>query len=412
MTQHRRMQVLYAIVQDYIQRQEPVGSSSLIKHHQLCVSPATIRADMAKLEDEGYLYQPHTSAGRVPTDKAYRYFVDHLTRLVPLSRAQLRGIQAFMDGADSMSDTLRKAARVLADTTGQLAVVAAPSITRTVIKRIECVELSGDRLLMMVISDNGLVAQQMMHLPNMSNNDVLSHCRMIINQCCEGLLLDQAIEQLRSMLRGYTGTHARRYADRDCETSSVEHDTTTQRVLQADTMNLNNHADSRHQSALVDDQYDAAAVEQRIINTAIAALEQMLADQHGHELFIAGTSQLAMSQGFDDIGELLDAVEEQVVIMRLMHALSMESTTGGVAVAIGQETNTPGLMNTSVVASGYGSSSRSPQSYVSLSQPVAFVGSIGPLYMNYASTIPIVRAIARFLSAVIVERSAHDECSQ
>ena len=98
MAQSRRMLVLRAVVEDYIRSQEPVGSTTLTRDHDLGVSSATVRNDMAALEDEGYLIQPHTSAGRVPTEKGYRYFVDRLATVVPLSEAQRRGINSFLSG--------------------------------------------------------------------------------------------------------------------------------------------------------------------------------------------------------------------------------------------------------------------------------------------------------------------------
>ena len=102
MTQSRRMLVLRAVVEDYIRSQEPVGSTSLTRNHHLGVSSATVRNDMAALEDEGYLVQPHTSAGRVPTEKGYRYFVDRLATVVPLSPAQRRAIGNFLGGSVSL----------------------------------------------------------------------------------------------------------------------------------------------------------------------------------------------------------------------------------------------------------------------------------------------------------------------
>ena len=126
MTQSRRMLVLRAVVEDYIRSQEPVGSTTLTKDHDLGVSSATVRNDMAALEDEGYLIQPHTSAGRIPTEKGYRYFVDRLATVVPMSEAQRRGINSFLSGSVNLQDTLQRAARLLAQITGQVAVVAAP----------------------------------------------------------------------------------------------------------------------------------------------------------------------------------------------------------------------------------------------------------------------------------------------
>ena len=131
MTQSRRMLVLRAVVEDYIRSQEPVGSTTLTKDHDLGVSSATVRNDMAALEDEGYLIQPHTSAGRIPTEKGYRYFVDRLATVVPMSEAQRRGINSFLSGSVNLQDTLQRAARLLAQITGQVAVVAAPSLAKS-----------------------------------------------------------------------------------------------------------------------------------------------------------------------------------------------------------------------------------------------------------------------------------------
>ncbi|HSR24922.1 MAG TPA: DeoR family transcriptional regulator, partial [Candidatus Eisenbacteria bacterium] len=99
MLEDRKLEVLRAIVEDYVSTQEPVGSKALVERHNLGVSPATIRNDMAALEDEGYIAQPHTSAGRIPTDKGYRLFVDRLSTVKPLSMAERRAIQSFLDGA-------------------------------------------------------------------------------------------------------------------------------------------------------------------------------------------------------------------------------------------------------------------------------------------------------------------------
>ena len=92
MQEERRLAVLRAIVEDYVATEEPVGSKALVERHGLGVSPATVRNDMAALEDEGYITQPHTSAGRVPTDKGYRLFVDRLTTVKPMSAAEKRAI--------------------------------------------------------------------------------------------------------------------------------------------------------------------------------------------------------------------------------------------------------------------------------------------------------------------------------
>src|SRR4029077_8393740 len=104
MQEERRLAVLRAIVEDYVSTNEPVGSKALVERHRLGVSPATIRNAMGALEDEGYTTQPHTSAGRVPTDKGYRLFVDKLSTVKPLSGAERRAIDELLQGAASLED--------------------------------------------------------------------------------------------------------------------------------------------------------------------------------------------------------------------------------------------------------------------------------------------------------------------
>ena len=135
----RRLDVLRAIVEDYVATQEPVGSKALVDRHNLGVSPATIRNDMALLEEEGYIHQPHTSAGRVPTDKGYRLFVDRLTNVKPLTPAEKRAIHSFLGEAVDLDDVVSRTVRLLAQLTRQVAVVQYPSLTRSAVRHVELV---------------------------------------------------------------------------------------------------------------------------------------------------------------------------------------------------------------------------------------------------------------------------------
>src|ERR1043165_2343445 len=131
MQEDRRLAVLRAIVEDYVSTREPVGSKALVERHRLGVSPATARNDMAALEEEGLIAQPHTSAGRVPTDAGYRLFVDRLARPKPASVAARRAIQTFLDEAVDLDDVLHRAVRTLAQLTHNVAVVQYPSLSRS-----------------------------------------------------------------------------------------------------------------------------------------------------------------------------------------------------------------------------------------------------------------------------------------
>jgi transcriptional regulator of heat shock response len=128
MTSDRRLEILRAIVEEYVQTQEPVGSKAIAEKNDLGISPATIRNEMAILEDEGLIVQPHTSAGRIPTDRGYRVFVDKLATVKPLSAPERRAIETFLEGADDLDDMVQRSARLLSDITKQVAVVKYPTI--------------------------------------------------------------------------------------------------------------------------------------------------------------------------------------------------------------------------------------------------------------------------------------------
>src|SRR5690606_34785045 len=137
MIEDRRLNVLRAIVEDYVSTQEPVGSKALLERHRLGVSSATIRNDMAALEEEGYLTSPHTSAGRIPTDKRYRMFVDRLAEVKALSAAERRAIETFLSGALDIDDIVMRSVKILAQLTNQVAIVQYPSLTRSTVRHIE-----------------------------------------------------------------------------------------------------------------------------------------------------------------------------------------------------------------------------------------------------------------------------------
>ena len=127
----RRLEILRAIVDGYVATQEPVGSKSIADRHSLGISPATIRNEMALLEEEGLITQPHTSAGRIPTDLGYRVFVDKLATVKPLSPAERRAIETFLEGSSDLEELLKKSVKLLADITKQVAVVTYPIIGDT-----------------------------------------------------------------------------------------------------------------------------------------------------------------------------------------------------------------------------------------------------------------------------------------
>ncbi len=145
---NRRLEILRAIVDEYVATQEPVGSKAIADRHGLGISPATIRNEMAVLEDEGLIAQPHTSAGRIPTDAGYRLFVDRIETVKPLSGAERRAIETFLEGALDLDDVVMRTVRLLADVTKQVAVVQYTSMIKSKVRHAELVSLTPSRMMM------------------------------------------------------------------------------------------------------------------------------------------------------------------------------------------------------------------------------------------------------------------------
>ena len=181
----RKLEVLRAIVTDYVSSQEPVGSKTLVEKHDLGVSPATVRNDMAALEEEGYITQPHTSAGRIPTDKGYRLFVDRLGSIKPLSTAEQRAIQTFLSGAIDLDDVLLRTVRLLAQVTQQVAIVQYPTLSHSTVRHVELVALSSTRLLLILITSTGRIEQRAMGVPE-HDDETVAELRAHLNLAAVG----------------------------------------------------------------------------------------------------------------------------------------------------------------------------------------------------------------------------------
>ncbi len=337
MVEDRRFDVLRAIVEDFVQTNEPVGSKALAERHNLGVSPATVRNDMAALEEEGYIAQPHTSAGRVPTDKGYRLFVDRLSDVKPLSAAERKAVAAFLQGAVDLDDVVHRSVRLLAQLTRQVAVVQYPTLSRSAVRHVELVPLTGTRLLLVLITDTGRVEQRVVDL-------------------AEGLL-EPEVYQLRAALGAAL---------------------VGQRLAEAP-----------------DRLADLPAAQPPGLRPAATALVSValeaLVERPEERVMLAGTANLARGGGADfphSIRPVLEALEEQVVLLKL---LSHAHLPGEVLVRIGEENDVAQLRTTSVVSAAYGTSDR----------PLAGLGVLGPTRMDYPGTIAAVRAVARYIGEML-----------
>lgn len=293
----RQLEILRAIVEEYVATNEPVGSKAISQRHALGISPATIRNEMSVLEDAGLITQPHTSAGRIPTDKGYRLFVDRIATVKPLSKAERRAIETFLEGANDLDDIVMRTVRLLAQVTKQVAVVQYPSLTKSRVKHIELVLLTASRLMMVLITNTGRVEQRVLELPYDLSESLLNDLRSRLNSAVTGKSMSDVAPQLEGILATYS-------------------------------------RNERTSTALI-----------------ISNLIEMAFERPEEKVVLAGTANLARStaDSSSEIHGILEALEEQVVLLRL---LSDAGDT--MRVRIGEEQSESGLKKTSLVSMGYG----------------------------------------------------------
>jgi heat-inducible transcriptional repressor len=198
----RELRVLEAVVQTYIETAEPTGSQTIARKFGLGVSPATIRSTMSELEDKGYLFHPHTSAGRIPTDRAYRVYVDAIMRLSPLSHEQQHTLRAELVGNRSaVEEILRRAAQVLGVLTQELGVAVAPALDQVIMERLELVQVSSERLLLVFNLRSGVVRTIFVEVPGLLPQASINQVAQILNERLSGLTLQQIRSTLPERLR-------------------------------------------------------------------------------------------------------------------------------------------------------------------------------------------------------------------
>lgn len=296
----RRLSVLRAIVEDYVVTKEPVGSKALADRHGLGVSSATIRNDMAALEEDGLISAPHTSAGRIPTDKGYRLFVDKLSTVKPLSQAERRAIQSFLDQSVDLDDVMSRTVRLLSQLTKQVALVQYPSLERSSVRHIEILNVKPNRILLVLIADSGRVEQRNIDTPEPLTEEFLSRLRSRLNEVLSGQSFTDVPDRL-------------------------------------------------HHFA---EQFDRA--EQSTVQAVIATLLESVVIQNEERVVVGGTANLAkVGDGFTTtFGPVLEALEEHVVLLRLF---GQSVAPDALTVRIGHENPVEELHGASVVSVGYGS---------------------------------------------------------
>ena len=198
----RERQVLEAVIETYVQTAEPAGSRTIAKRHQLGLSPATIRNTMSDLEEKGFLYHPHTSAGRIPTDQAYRVYVDSLMRPPRVAATQSEQIREELAGEGPVIEQiLARAAQVLGVLTNELGVAVSPSLEEAVLERLDLLQVSSDRLLLVLALKSGVVRTIYVEVPSHMATEAVGHVAVVLNERLAGLTLKEIRATLADRLR-------------------------------------------------------------------------------------------------------------------------------------------------------------------------------------------------------------------
>jgi heat-inducible transcriptional repressor len=334
----RKAQVLRTLVGHYVRSGEPVGSKTLVEQYDLKVSSATVRNDLAALEDAGLIYSPHTSAGRIPTDAGYRLYVDSIEserRLAPQEARRIR--QFFEEPRWALEDALRETATLLSRMTSHAALVFAPALDRSVIRDLHLVHLGNRRVMLVVVTDAGRVENHVVLLEEDLDTEALDDAAEMLNRIVNGTLLDDA-------------------------------------------------------GAAISGAVDRFPLELRGVAASVAKmLVDEMARREGERVFLEGTSNIVDEQKFADletVRQVIGALEHRRLLLEML-AEGIAAT--GVSVRIGAENPETGLASCAVVTAPYGAHDH----------PIGSLGVIGPTRMDYARTIAAVYEIAEQLGRLV-----------
>ncbi len=339
--QQREAEVLKVIIEDYIAKAIPVGSRTVAKKSRLKLSPASMRNIMADLTEKGYLEQPHTSAGRIPTASAFRLYLDTAFTPSPLSDLDKQGIGNILRSAGlEVSDVLSQASKLLSSLSRQVALVLAPSHEDVRWREIDFALIKPGVVLAVVILDGGIVQNKLLTVEDSITKADLEKFRNYLNEHFSGLTLSEARARIHAELQS-----------------------AKQRL-------------------------------KLLYRRALRLARHTFEETSARDMFVDGTTNILAHAEFSDVvkmREILMLLEERTRLLRLMDRTIAEQ---GIKIMLGQESQMDDLMGCGVICSTYGDEVR----------PLGVVSVIGPLRMDYAKVIPVVDYISQTLTDLLNER--------
>ena len=330
--------ILEAIVDDYIASGEPVGSRAVTKRHNMDISPATVRNVMSDLEEMGFLKSPHTSAGRVPTEMGYRYYVDSLLQIRDLSAQEKSSIEKHYHGKQgTVESLLQETGKALSSLSNYAGIVMVPRFTSTVFRHIEFVRLSDGKALVVFVSQTGMVQNKLIEIDKDLSQRDLEQMTNYLNETLSGMTIHEVKSKIASEMQ--------------------------------------------QEKAMYD----------KLMKKALELSGQALAEDIEGQVFIEGASSFLELPDFAEVAQMKKLFQAFEQKNRLVELLDKSQNASGVQIFIGSANSYNQIEGCSLVTS----------SYQNVHGTIGTLGVIGPNRMSYSKVIPIVDYTARLVSRLL-----------
>lgn len=335
----RKLKILQAIIMNYLETAEPVGSRTISKNYDLGVSPATIRNEMSDLEELGFILQPHTSAGRIPSDKGYRLYVDELMNLHQSQVENGFYIERLLQRVDRIESLLKNIAKMLASETSYATIVSSPQIKRAKIKNIQLIAIQDRQLLAVIVTDGNIIKNYMIHLMEPIHQTILNRLTFVLNEHLYGLTLEQIHLPLIQQLKEFAGENA------------------------------------------------------DVVNKVLDAIFDTIQSVDDTDVYTSGATNILRFPEFNDINKatnLMHQLEEKQVLKQMIRQ-GLEEQGVNIKVTIGHENMLDEMKDCSLITTTYKLGG----------EDIGFIGIIGPKRMDYENAISTLSSIMTKMDKII-----------
>ncbi len=333
----RKLKILQAVIRNYLETGEPVGSRTISKYTDLNLSSATIRNEMADLEEQGYILQPHTSAGRIPSDKGYRLYVDNMMREKEREVEELKVM--LLEKEDKMEHLLKQVARVLADSTNYTTMISAPAVHRNKLKFIQLSRVDEKQLLAVIVMEGNVIRNNILEVQETLDDETILKLNILLNTNLNGLSIDEINLAQITLLKQKAGIHS------------------------------------------------------EIISGVIDAVAEGIRGDEDLQIYTSGANNIFKYPELADgqrASEIISAFEEKKQLTELVHDTLADENNTGIQVYIGEETPMENMKDCSVVTATYelGSGMKGT------------IGVIGPKRMDYEKVVDALKNLKKQMDQI------------